>query len=64
MISGHKKDVQRLFIDWKMPLYIRKVWPVVNNKDNKIVYIPRYREKFQDNHKTKFVIDLEFLKAK
>lgn len=63
VIKNHLIEARRLFIDWKMPLYVRKVWPVVKNKDGKIIYIPRYREKFEDNHKTKFEIDLNHFLA-
>ena len=37
--------INREFISWKLPLHLRKVWPAVYNKENKIVYLPRYREK-------------------
>ena len=44
LVDGHHKPLLRLMIDWKMPLYLRQVWPVFVYK-NKIVYIPRYRRK-------------------
>jgi tRNA(Ile)-lysidine synthase len=46
IVDGHKKRLSRLMIDWKVPLYLRSVWPVFVYK-NKIVYIPRYRRKQQ-----------------
>lgn len=57
-INGYKVSIRRLFIDFKMPLHLRKVWPVIKNKDGKIIYIPRYREKYIDNHKSVFKIKL------
>lgn len=55
-LSDYHAEVRRLFIDWKMPHFLRECWPGIYNKDGKLIYIPRYREKFVDNHKTKFVI--------
>ena len=55
-LSDYHAEVRRLFIDWKMTHFLRECWPGVYNKDGKLIYIPRYREKFVDNHKTKFVI--------
>ncbi len=46
LIKDYQVQVRRLFIDWKMPLPLRKVWPLVVNKDGKIIYIPRYRKDF------------------
>lgn len=46
IIKDYPVQVRRLFIDWKMPLSLRKRWPIILNKDNKIIYIPRYREDF------------------
>ncbi|MBO4856839.1 MAG: tRNA lysidine(34) synthetase TilS [Bacilli bacterium] len=56
MISDYQVLVRRLFIDWKMPLYLRKRWPLFVNKDNKIVYIPRYRSDFQVSNSPNFYV--------
>jgi tRNA(Ile)-lysidine synthase len=42
-VSGVKKPLRRLFIDWKMPVYLRSVWPVFLDSFSRITYIPRYR---------------------
>ena len=55
-ISNYDVPVRRLFIDWKMPLRLRKCWPLFVNKDNKIVYIPRYREDFNINNSPNFYV--------
>lgn len=47
MINNYRVEARRLFIDWKMPLSVRKKWPVIVNKNNKVIYIPRYRKDFQ-----------------
>lgn len=56
LIKDYFKEVRRLFIDWKLPHYLRQSWPGIYNKEGKLIYIPRYRAKFVDNHKSKFVI--------
>lgn len=38
---------RRAMIDWKVPLYLRKVWPVVLNKNNEVIYCPRYQPHFK-----------------
>ena len=45
-IKDYEVEVRRLFIDWKMPAFLRKRWPVILNKNNKIVYVPRYKSDF------------------
>ena len=45
-IKDYEVPVRRLFIDWKMPMYLRKRWPIIVNKEGKIIYIPRYRKDF------------------
>ena len=45
-ISGFKKKINRIFIDWKMPISIRKIWPIITNKRGQVIYIPRYRQDY------------------
>ena len=42
----NKKELRRLFIDWKMPESARNRWPIIVNKDGIIVYVPRYQKDF------------------
>ena len=46
IINGYKVSVRRLFIDWKMPQYLRKRWPIILDKNHKPIYIPRYQKDF------------------
>ena len=55
-ITNYMVSVRRLFIDWKIPLILRKRWPLFVNKDNKIVYIPRYQKDFQIEKSPKFYV--------
>ena len=46
-INDYKVKATRLLIDWKVPLSLRKRWPVIVNKNNKVIYIPRYQKDFK-----------------
>ena len=45
-IQDFSKELRRMFIDWKMPVSLRNRWPVILNKDGKIIYVPRYLKDF------------------
>ena len=55
IIKDYSVSINRLFIDWKMPHFLREVWPGIYDENDKLLYIPRYRKNFVDNHKSKFV---------
>lgn len=59
-INNYRVKVRRLFIDWKMPLSLRKRWPVILNKDNEIIYIPRYQKDFVPNEQVNFYVKKRF----
>ena len=59
-INNYKVKVRRLFIDWKMPLSLRKRWPVILNKDNEVIYIPRYQKDFVPNEQSNFYVKKRF----
>ena len=52
------KKANRILIDEKVPLRNRKKYPVVEDKNGKIVYIPLYRSQIQKNiaNKLKFML--------
>lgn len=56
LINEYESKARRLFIDWKLPHHLRTCWPGIYDKGNKLIYIPRYRKEFLDNHKSKFTI--------
>lgn len=58
-VSNYFKEVRRLFIDWKMPQYLRKMWLGVYSKEGNLIYLPRYRENYVDNHKSVFKIKVK-----
>lgn len=60
IIKNYSCKVRRLFIDWKMPLFLREVWPGIYSKNDELVYVPRYRKDFIDEHKSKFKINTEY----
>ena len=45
--KGMRMKVNREFISWKLPLHLRKLWPGIYTKEGHLVYLPRYREKFE-----------------
>ena len=51
-ISGFKKKINRIFIDWKMPPTIRKRWPGIFDENGNLLYIPRYRSNLKYNDKS------------
>ena len=55
-VKDYDCEVRRLFIDWKMPHHLRECWPGIYNSKGKLIYIPRYRENFVDNHNSKLII--------
>ena len=60
IIKNYSSDIRRLFIDWKMPLYLREVWPGIYDENGQLIYVPRYRKKFKDEHKSKFKINTKY----
>lgn len=46
-IKDYLAKVRRLFIDWKMPSYLRKRWPLIVGANGRILYIPRYRKDYE-----------------
>ncbi len=56
LIKNYLVEVRRLFIDWKMPLYLRKRWPIIVNREGKIIYIPRYRKDFVVSNNINFYV--------
>ena len=55
-IGNYTCKVRRLYIDWKIPKFLRAWWPGFYDKSGRLVYIPRYREKYTDNHSSKLTI--------
>jgi len=46
LVGKITKRINRLFIDWKMPLDLRKRWPIIVNCAGKPIYVPRYSAGF------------------
>lgn len=47
VIKDYKVKANRLLIDWKVPLPLRKRWPVIVNNEGKVIYVPRYQKNFK-----------------
>lgn len=67
-INGNKKTINRIFIDQKMPHFIRNIRPAIFDKNNNIVYMPRYRKNYKINKNSLLIFDINkfyvFLKNK
>lgn len=59
-IKDYYVSIRRLFIDWKVPKHLRKLWPIFVNKDGKIIYIPRYKSNFNINESPRFYVKEQF----
>ncbi len=46
-IANYSVKINRLFVDWKMPLYLRERWPIILDKNGVVKYIPRYQKNFK-----------------
>ena len=62
IIKNYSATIRRLFIDWKMPHYLRKVWPGIYDKNGNLIYVPRYRKVFKDDHTSKFKINIDYFR--
>ena len=60
IIKDYSSEIRRLFIDWKMPLFLREIWPGIYTQDKELLYVPRYRKEFVENHKSKFKINTDY----
>ena len=56
LIKGNKVSIRRLFIDWKMPLRLRNYWPIILDKNNNPIYIPRYQKDFIPSEEINFYV--------
>ena len=42
IMKSNSKKVRRIFIDKKVPSHIRAMYPVVVNKDNEVIFVPKF----------------------
>ena len=57
-IKDYHSSMRREFINWKMPSDLRCKWPVILNKNNEIIYVPRYNSSFKPDLNTNFYVKL------
>lgn len=58
-IKNYVTTGRRLLIDWKVPLTLRKKWPVILSKDGKIKYIPHYQKDFKRTDDLNFFVKIK-----
>ena len=56
LIKGYEKQLRRLFIDWKVPVPLRKRWPVIINKNGAVIDVPRYQKDFKKENNCNFYV--------
>ena len=56
LIKGYEKQLRRLFIDWKVPVPLRKRWPVIIDKNGTVIYVPRYQKDFKKENNCNFYV--------
>lgn len=50
VVHDYLESVHTLYSLWKMPMRLRYVWPIFLNKNGRIIYVPRYRQNFSEEH--------------
>ena len=55
-IKDYRSSFRRLAIDWKLPLFLRKVWPVLTTTKGEVFYIPRFQKNLDNQAKKWFEI--------
>lgn len=58
IINGHEIKMRRQFINWKMPQELRRRWPLICNKEGKIIYVPKYSKDFSPDSSTNFYVKI------
>ena len=57
MIGKYLFRMNRIFINWKVPIYFRNRWPAFYNLKNEILYVPKYNVDFVDE-KSRLIIKI------
>ena len=57
-INGYDVSIFDLYKDYKMPLFIRYRWPIILNKNNHIIYVPRYKENYKKKKNENFFVKI------
>lgn len=59
--NGFIYKINRCFINWKVPLYIRKIWPGLYNDKGELIYVPRYQKIPINNKDAPLIFNLQDL---
>ena len=57
-VKGYRCSMRRQFINWKMPLDLRERWPIIENKNHEIIYVPRYDPNFKITDDLNFYVKI------
>ena len=61
LYKGEMKSVSKIFIDMKLPVSYRNIYPGIYNEFNEVLYIPRYKKDFKIGEETFLIFNLENL---
>ena len=59
LVGKYTVKARRLFIDWKMPMKLRKRWPCIENCNGEIIYVPRYQKDFKPDPDCDFYVKVD-----
>ncbi len=59
LYKGELKSVSKIFIDMKLPVSYRNIYPGIYNQKGEILYIPRYKKDFKIGEETFLIFDLK-----
>ena len=57
--NGATKKIGRCFIDWKMPYVYRIIWPGIYDKNDNLIYVPRYQKEVKNSENSLLKFDLK-----
>ena len=60
IVKNYCSNINRLFIDWKVPHYLREIWPGIYDEQGNLLYVPRYRKNFKDEHQSLLKINIDY----
>ena len=61
LYKGEMKSVSKIFIDMKLPVSYRNIYPGIYNEFNEVLYIPRYKKDFKIGEETFLIFNLKNL---
>lgn len=61
LYKGEMKSISKIFIDMKLPISYRNIYPGIYNEKGEILYIPRYKKDFKIGEETFLIFNMKNL---